>query len=266
MTIQISADGSDQIFVGDYSSAAPQQVLDYIPGGLTGDTLNISNISNNKVDITVYIDQTAPTVIASDQNLANVQQEVTFTGANEILTLDEPESFAGTICNFQPGDTIDLGGISAESATIELGGVLLVQNSDGSTFSLQLDPSQSYSGVNLLAVGDGGDGTDIINAPAAPTGSGSQTVTVSAPGADSSGHATTYSASVSLTPTDLQFAPTRTDEWPAYSANPSIPITVTYTGGNPDPKLSGRRGRHKYQQQHVARIRVDARSIWPWPV
>ena len=97
-----------------------------------------------------------------------VIQDFDFSGSSGILTIDSPTSFAGTIFNFQPGDTIDLAGISATGAAIAAGNVLTLQQTGGSAISISLDPNQSYSSDSLLISPDGAGGTDITIQPGAP--------------------------------------------------------------------------------------------------
>ena len=225
VTLDAASNGSDQILVSSGTASAPQQVLDYATDGLGGDTIDIANV-NGMFDITTEIGPDAIAAIGSQATDSGVIQNFQFGTPVGVLEIEDPVSFTGTIDNFLPGDTIVLSGISVDAATITAGGDLLATADDGSVLSLQLDPSMDYSDYELLTYGDE------ISAVPTVASSGEQSVTVNAPVYDIENNQTiTYSASVSVSPTDLNFAAERTDNlWLQ-----DVPIQVTFTGGDLDP-------------------------------
>jgi hypothetical protein len=217
---QGASDGSDDVIVGAGSSA--EQVAELAPGGLAGDTIDVSDPSTGGVGITIDIGADDTVVLESDSSDASVSQDFEFGDPDDILEIDNPSSFYGTILNFLPGDTLDLGGIeNATSATLGAGNVLTVFDSAVVVAALQLDPSQSFSGTTFDV-----SGTDVTEALAA-TGFGTVTQTVTYVGEDSSGANVTYSAEASLTPTDIQFPAYRTDQ---SLPSPALVIATFITG------------------------------------
>ena len=87
---------------------------------------------------------------------------IDFTGAGT-LKIDGQTMPLNRISGFGLGDTIDLAGVSfANGGSIQLGtGNALKLFENGSSYSLQLDPAQSYSGKSFRLLSDGSGGTDI---------------------------------------------------------------------------------------------------------
>ena len=94
-------------------------------------------------------------------------QTIAFTGTGEDLLVVSPRSLSGTISNFQVGDTIDLAGVSATSAILDASNVLTVQETNGGSVALQLDPTQNFSSTFFNVQGDGASGADISSGPLA---------------------------------------------------------------------------------------------------
>jgi hypothetical protein len=83
---------------------------------------------------------------------------ITFGGSLSALTLDTPLSLTSTLTSLTAGDTIDLAGLAAKSATIS-GGDLIVSLTAGGTVSYAL---ASPNALDRAAVhGDGSGGSDI---------------------------------------------------------------------------------------------------------
>jgi autotransporter passenger strand-loop-strand repeat protein len=97
---------------------------------------------------------------------------ITFGTAGGTVRIDGTTMPAGVSSVFAPGDTIDLQGVPYDCQT----GATFFENNntlqvveDGSTYTLQFDPSQSFSGGFELS-DDGLGGTDIKLSPSAVTG------------------------------------------------------------------------------------------------
>ena len=122
-------------------------------------------------------------------------------GSNEILKLDNPAHFTGTIANFAAGNTIDLAGIAATGATLGANNVLTVHESGGGSVSLDLASTGNYAGDQFAVASDGHGGTDIsiaslgvTVAPINPTvneNAGFETFTITRTG-DTASAATVY--------------------------------------------------------------------------
>jgi hypothetical protein len=79
-----------------------------------------------------------------------------------IFQIVNPANFKGVITNFVVGDTIDLIGTVATSASIDTNNVLTVQTGgDPLTFQLLQDITQNYSADTFVVTPDGNGGTDI---------------------------------------------------------------------------------------------------------
>ncbi len=95
-------------------------------------------------------------------------ETITFVAGNGELQLGDPGGFSGTITGFLRGETIDLTSVSYDIAnTVSLlPGNTLEVIANGSTFDLQLDPSQDYSTYRFRLSpdnGGSGPGTDITD-------------------------------------------------------------------------------------------------------
>ena len=227
VTLQAASDGSGQLIFGTDSSN-PQQIVEYASGGLVGDRIGISEAGGSTI-VTTKIGSGNTSIVLSDNSVSGVVQNFRFDAPNGTLQLAAPSAFAGTIANFLQGDTIDLVGIGlATSAVLGFGNVLDVRESDGSSISLQLDPSQSFAGLVFNTELDSSGGTNVTVSTAAAV-LGTQAVTADAPVDPNTGNP--YSANVSFTPTDIRF--------PAFRTNDPLPspaqIAATFQGGNLDP-------------------------------
>jgi hypothetical protein len=78
----------------------------------------------------------------------------------ETLFLQNGTAFEGAIDNFQQGDTIDLGGVTATEATLGANNLLTATESGG-TFTLQFDPTQNFANDVFSVSSDGNGGTDV---------------------------------------------------------------------------------------------------------
>src|SRR5439155_1275396 len=94
---------------------------------------------------------------------------VRFTGSGGQLEIFGSSMPRATISGFVSGDTIDLASDpfgSTGSATLTSGNVLQVTGG-ATTYSLNLDPGQSFTGAQFHLAGDGNGGT-LITVDAAP--------------------------------------------------------------------------------------------------
>ena len=82
---------------------------------------------------------------------------VTFNGAGASLRLDAPASYAGTLIGYGAGNTLDIRGITADSATVSSGFLTL---SSGGTPIYSMAISGDYSGASFTAA-SGPSGTTI---------------------------------------------------------------------------------------------------------
>lgn len=167
----------------DESNASTTNIAQFLEDVLIGTNhLGSSNISANHYvqlwggnaetsfqNITSLLDKYLVTngeyVAATDTNFANIDSyNIAITG--NTFTLYNAGSYHGTISNFAPGTTLDLASITATGATLGASNVLTVQESGGKSITLNLDPSQNYSGDTFAVASDGHGGTGItISAP-----------------------------------------------------------------------------------------------------
>jgi autotransporter passenger strand-loop-strand repeat protein len=82
-------------------------------------------------------------------------QDVTFGGTAATLDLEDPSGLAGTISNWQVGETIDFKNTSVTSASIG-GSTLTVTTSGGQSFAYQLSGQQAHTDADLQSDGAGG--------------------------------------------------------------------------------------------------------------
>jgi hypothetical protein len=102
-----------------------------------------------------------------DDSTTSDSQNIGLVGTDDTAEIDNPASYTGTISNFVPGDTIDLSSIgTATGATLGANNVLSLQESNGGSLTLHLDPSHSYAGDTFVPASDNNGGTDIIITPA----------------------------------------------------------------------------------------------------
>src|SRR5271155_1610139 len=105
---------------------------------------------------------------------------ITFAGSGTLEILGSAMPSA-TISAFGAGDTIDLASVapaSGGSAVLTSGNVLDVVEG-GSTYALQLNPSQDFSRDQFVLASDGSGGIDVTVVPFSVTVSSGQTLTVS---------------------------------------------------------------------------------------
>jgi autotransporter passenger strand-loop-strand repeat protein len=122
---------------------------------------------------------TSNTVISSggEEDLLSgglVTGGITFSGSGGRLRIAGTTMPTNTISGFIPGDTIDLASIAYSAAggvSLQSGNILLV-NEDGSTFTIDLDPSQSFTGDRFQLSSDSAGGTLITEQPPIVVSSG----------------------------------------------------------------------------------------------
>jgi len=91
---------------------------------------------------------------------------MTFNGGNGVLALKDPSKFAATINGFAPGETIDLLGKKATTATLGTGDTLVIKNGSSAVATLQL--AGTYTGDTFNVASDGNGGTDVTVSTSAP--------------------------------------------------------------------------------------------------
>lgn len=143
---------------------------------ISGGTLEIANGGVTSGDIlSGGIEIVASGGIASNPVISGGTLDIQYGGALSgavtfgnagTLQIDGTTMPAATITGFtSPSQTIDLTGLayaSDGSATLTSGNVLQVSES-GQTASLQLDPSQNYTGHSFTLASDGHGGTTIVD-------------------------------------------------------------------------------------------------------
>ncbi len=228
LIFQLSSAGSDQVFFQNGSSPMTG-LINYGVDGLDNATISISDPTSNSVELDTGIASGQLVAIDSDKTVGGVEQDFTFLSSGGTLELLNPAAFTGTLSNLQYNDAIFLDGAYVTATSISSDGSLYVHTSAGRTYSFTLDPSENYSGATFVA-----SGSEIV-LEQDPTGTGQQSITVTATGTNSAtGSHTTYTASVSAKPANLQFAAERTTEaWTQL-----VPIVFAFTGGNLDPNSS----------------------------
>jgi Ca2+-binding RTX toxin-like protein len=85
-------------------------------------------------------------------------------GSGNTLRLDAATLPTDTIFGFANGDTIDLAALApanVSSVSIGAGNTLAIDETNGTTLDLKLDPAQNFAGMTPKASGDGTGGTDI---------------------------------------------------------------------------------------------------------
>lgn len=139
-------------------------------GSLTVSTTDFTNngtvaVSNgDHLVIQTTLDGTGSVTLASGASVeigaaAAATDQITFTdGQNDVLKLDTAATFASTINGFNLGDTIDLAGQVATSATWA-NGVLTVALSGGTSLNIAL--AGNYAGASFKVASDGAGGTNI---------------------------------------------------------------------------------------------------------
>ncbi|PWT84366.1 MAG: hypothetical protein C5B56_15750 [Proteobacteria bacterium] len=95
---------------------------------------------------------------------------ITFAGVGATLKIDGSSMPTNVLSGFVPGDTIDLTSVPFVSGgTTKLQRFLNVPNQlligeNGSSYALQLDPAQNFSGISFLLSSDGSGGVDVTAA------------------------------------------------------------------------------------------------------
>ena len=96
-------------------------------------------------------------------------EAITYADIGSVLSFDDTAAMAGTIYGLTAPDIIDLTDVAYDlhgSVNLEAGNTLVVSEK-GHTYTLQLDPSQNFSGQFFhLAADPAGAGTDIVESPA----------------------------------------------------------------------------------------------------
>ena len=97
-------------------------------------------------------------------------EDITFADIGSTLSFDDTAAMAGTIFGLAPSDTIDLADVAFDhtNGSVQLAANNVLQvTENGHTYSLQLNPSQSFSGEFFhLAADAAGTGTNIVESPA----------------------------------------------------------------------------------------------------
>ena len=117
--------------------------------------------SGGKLTVTGSIGGAGSIVIdggASFELGTTTSEAVVFGGAASTLILDKPAAYTGTLTSFAAGDTIDLVGTLASSATIT-GGKLVASLTSGGTLSFS--ETGAAAPARLVTTSDGHGGTDI---------------------------------------------------------------------------------------------------------
>jgi len=101
---------------------------------------------------------------------ASAGDAITFADIGSTLSFDDTAAMAGTIYGFAPSDTIDLTdvGFDRNNGSVKLtANNVLDINENGQTYTLQLNPSQNFSGEFFhLAADPSGTGTNIVESTA----------------------------------------------------------------------------------------------------
>lgn len=164
----VSAAASNTAAAGDVVVVDPGTLI--IQAGNSGGTLKLSG------DLSATLGSTAAirfiggtgTDLIDNSALTRAQQIDVRMATDERLEIADPQTFAGTISNFAPGNTIDLKGVgTATSATLDVNNILTVVGADGGPIKLTLDPSHDYSRevANVVSDGEGGTSVTITELP-----------------------------------------------------------------------------------------------------
>jgi hypothetical protein len=157
-----TASGSTQSAAATNNPDGTSSITVFSASAKSSDTINYGAANASGSSTSSAISIAAGDTFNATTNTVN--ETATFAGNTGSLLLTKPTSFTGTIDKFQTGDTIDLAGIAASSAT--LGANNLLTLSTGKT--IQFDPKQSFSGYQFAAKSDGNGGTDLTLAAAPP--------------------------------------------------------------------------------------------------
>jgi hypothetical protein len=133
-----------------------------VPHVVNQGTIAVSN--GDTLDVSSAVDSGSGTIEVGGSGIADFAtsvdagQTLDFADASGILKLRAPASFAASIANFVPGDTIDLPGIAADSATWSTG-QLTIGNAGTSVAMLSLPGD--YSSDAFTVASDGGGGSQV---------------------------------------------------------------------------------------------------------
>ena len=124
-----------------------------------------TSYQNLTLQLDTYLITQNEYVAATDTKFANIDSH-NIEFSTSAFALINSGSYHGTVLNFLQGDTLDLAGITATSATLGANNVLTVHENRGS-ITLELAPTQNYAGETFLVTPDGHGGTDITIAQSA---------------------------------------------------------------------------------------------------
>jgi len=230
LIVNYDTGGTIALELGNVGDISGEQIAAYDASDFSRDTITVSESAGTTI-LDTEIGSTATAEIDTDFSVPAVVGDYTFVSNDGALKLDNAGSFAGTIYGFVLGDAIDLSGVaSVTGVMLGAGNVLTINETGGGSITLQLDPTQALSGVTFTTEPDDSGGTDVIEETLG-TGSGTQTTTIVTQTNPSIGLTTSYTATVSITPTDIQFPAFRSDSLPP----PGVPITATLSGGSFNP-------------------------------
>ena len=140
-----------------------------IDGGADTDTINLSGSGQGTVASFTNIE--IINLASGDWTLgSDGVTELNFETGAQTLRLAASTlangDFDGTIDNFALGDVIDLQGIGlATTATLDENNLLTISGGSSGPTTLQLDPSEDYTGLGFALTSDGNGGTTITLVP-----------------------------------------------------------------------------------------------------
>ena len=143
----------------DVEEGDPQQIVDFAPDGIVGDTINISQDSSATVDVTLDIGAGDTAAIDSENSVNGVAQNLAFMSNDGTLVLEDPWSFSGTIYGAVTGDFVELVGVTTAPITqfaSKTDPTFKVENTKtGQTATIQFAPAdiENYSTAGF-EVGD----------------------------------------------------------------------------------------------------------------
>jgi hypothetical protein len=156
--------GSQVINDGVINASASQgiliaQTMAFVNNGIinvsNGDTLFV----RSALDGTGTVNIAGPSTVELAAGAATTQTVHFSDAAGDVLKLDAAAQFIGAITGFSAGDTIDLVGVSANSAVLN-GGMLTVGLTGGGTLNLAV--AGNTAGQFVHTVSDNAGGTDIV--------------------------------------------------------------------------------------------------------
>jgi hypothetical protein len=135
-----------------------QSVVDFAPNGLNGDIEAIS-LDGSLAVFNTEIGSGATAEVSAMGTVASTEARFTLQSQAGVLKLDQPSAFTGSVFDFIPGDTIDLSGIVASTATLDAGNLLSI---GGQTIDIQFDPGRSFTGFSFDMQPDGQGGSNVV--------------------------------------------------------------------------------------------------------